>query len=205
MHKRSQYCEQCFLHNRLFGTVDQIHPWCVWHWRSTNDHSPLIHSDTISCGWTASKGLEMWMWSCPEYYPNFHWSCKSCRQSCPRHLNGKLTDMAFHIPTPDVFMVDITCCLKKGATYDQIKKDHEESITRQDERNSWLNRACCGLNRFTEWYSQQHLCLNDNFVKLVSWYDNETGYSYHMVDLFIQMARVAWSVVSLPFFLILQC
>merc|ERR1719335_1924804 len=69
-------------------------------------------------------------------------------------LNGKLTGMAFRVPTPDVSVVDLTCKLEKEATMDEIVAAIKADIA-----------------------------LNKNFVKLVSWYDNEWGYSNRLVDL----------------------
>ena len=104
-------------------------------------------------------------------------------------LNGKLTGMAFRVPVPDVSVVDLTCKLKKGASYDQIKatikkasegdmkgimgytEDQVVSMDfRGDERSSIFD-AGAGIS------------LNDGFVKLVAWYDNEFGYSCRVVDL----------------------
>merc|ERR1712183_709681 len=104
-------------------------------------------------------------------------------------LNGKLTGMAFRVPTPNVSVVDLTCRLTKGASMDEIKKaikDASETKMKgilgytedqvvscdfnQDTRSSIFDAAAC-------------IQLNNNFVKLVSWYDNEFGYSNRVVDL----------------------
>merc|ERR1712093_955259 len=75
---------------------------------------------------------------------------------CLPALNGKLTGMAFRVPTPDVSVVDLTCRIEKGAKYADIVAAIQAGIA-----------------------------LSDNFVKLVSWYDNEWGYSNRLVELCI--------------------
>jgi glyceraldehyde 3-phosphate dehydrogenase len=111
-------------------------------------------------------------------------------------LNGKLTGMAFRVPTADVSVVDLTCRLEKGASYDAIKAAMkaaaegpmkgvlaytEEAVVSSDfigESNTSVFDAGAGIS------------LNDNFVKLVAWYDNEWGYSVKVVDLIAYMATV---------------
>jgi glyceraldehyde 3-phosphate dehydrogenase len=111
-------------------------------------------------------------------------------------LKGKLTGMAFRVPVPDVSVVDLTCRLKKAAKMDEIKAAikeaangplkgilayTEDEVVSQDfrgDRNSSIFDARAGIS------------LNDNFVKLISWYDNEYGYSCRVVDLICHMAKV---------------
>lgn len=104
-------------------------------------------------------------------------------------LNGKLTGMAFRVPVPDVSVVDLTCRLAKGASYDVIKATVKEAS----------EGAMKGILGYTEdqvvssdFITDDHssvfdaragIALNDNFVKLISWYDNEFGYSNRVVDL----------------------
>jgi len=111
-------------------------------------------------------------------------------------LNGKLTGMAFRVPTIDVSVVDLTCRLAKPATYEEIvaavKKAAENELK--------------GILTYTEddvvssdFIGDPHTCifdikagiaLNDTFVKLVAWYDNEWGYSNKVLDLIQHMAKV---------------
>jgi len=105
-------------------------------------------------------------------------------------LNGKLTGMAFRVPVPNVSVVDLTCRLEKGATYDQIKavvKAASESgplkgilgYTEDQVVSSDFNTS----NLSSIFDAGAGLSLNNNFVKLVSWYDNEYGYSNRVIDL----------------------
>lgn len=104
-------------------------------------------------------------------------------------LNGKLTGMAFRVPTPDVSVVDLTVRLGKPAPYAEIKKKVKEAA----------EGPMKGILGYTEeevvscdFTSDTHssvfdalagIPLNDQFVKLISWYDNEFGYSHRVVDL----------------------
>jgi len=110
-------------------------------------------------------------------------------------LKGKLTGMSFRVPTLNVSVVDLTVRLKKPAKYSEItaaiKKAAtgelkgimgytEEEVVSSDfihDSHSSIFDATAGIS------------LNDNFVKLVSWYDNEWGYSCRLVDLIIHMAK----------------
>jgi glyceraldehyde 3-phosphate dehydrogenase len=112
-------------------------------------------------------------------------------------LNGKLTGMAFRVPTLDVSVVDLTCRIEKSATYDEIKaavKKASESPElkgilgyTEDEvvSSDFVHDA-----RTSIFDAKAGIALNDKFVKLVSWYDNEWGYSNKVVDLVAYMAKV---------------
>jgi glyceraldehyde 3-phosphate dehydrogenase len=105
-------------------------------------------------------------------------------------LNGKLTGMAFRVPTPDVSVVDLTCRLAKDATYDQIKavvkaaaeSDHWKGILGYTE-DEVVSTDFLGDSRSSIFDAKAGISLNKNFVKLISWYDNEYGYSCRVVDL----------------------
>lgn len=105
-------------------------------------------------------------------------------------LNGKLTGMAFRVPVPDVSVVDLTCRIEKGASYDQIKaaiKAASES-PRLKGILAYTEDEVVSSDFITSTYSsifdaKAGISLNNNFVKLVSWYDNEYGYSNRVVDL----------------------
>jgi glyceraldehyde 3-phosphate dehydrogenase len=112
-------------------------------------------------------------------------------------LNGKLTGMSFRVPTADVSVVDLTCRLDKAATYDEIKA----TMKAASESPEWA-----GIIGYTEdqvvssdfitdsrtsiFDAGAGISLNDHFVKLVAWYDNEWGYSNKVLDLIVYMAKV---------------
>jgi len=110
-------------------------------------------------------------------------------------LNGKLTGMAFRVPTPDVSVVDLTCKLEKEASMDDIVaaiKEASEGPMKgilswtADEVVSQDFVSC----KFSSIFDiKAGIALNKNFVKLVSWYDNEWGYSNRLVDLAVHMAK----------------
>jgi len=111
-------------------------------------------------------------------------------------LNGKLTGMSMRVPTSNVSVVDLTCRLEKGASYEDIKKTMKEAAegeykgivayTEDDVVSTDLN----GNPHSSIFDAKAGISLNDNFVKLVSWYDNEWGYSRRVLDLLAYMAKV---------------
>lgn len=113
-----------------------------------------------------------------------------------KDLKGKLTGMAFRVPTTNVSVVDLTVKLNKPAKYEEIcgkmKEASEGSMKgilgyTQDEVVS-SDFIGCGLSSIFD--SKAGIQLNPTFVKVVSWYDNEWGYSNRMVDLSHFMAKV---------------
>ena len=104
-------------------------------------------------------------------------------------LNGKLTGMAFRVPTVDVSVVDLTCRLEKSASWDEIKAALKDAS--ENELNGVLGYTEEGVvsqdfvsePKTSTFDANASMALNDNFVKLVSWYDNEFGYSTKLVDL----------------------
>jgi len=104
-------------------------------------------------------------------------------------LNGKLTGMAFRVPTPDVSVVDLTARLAKPATYEQIKKVMKEASEGELKgilgytEDQVVSTDFVGDARTSIFDADAGISLNDNFVKVVSWYDNEWGYSNKVVEL----------------------
>merc|ERR1712176_1392912 len=111
-------------------------------------------------------------------------------------VNGKLTGMAFRVPTPDVSVVDLTCRLEKGASYDAIvAKVKEAAAGPMQGVLEWTDEEVVSTDFVTCKASSVFdvgagIALSDNFVKLVTWYDNEWGYSNRMVDLAIHMKSI---------------
>jgi len=111
-------------------------------------------------------------------------------------LKGKLTGMAFRVPTLNVSVVDLTCRLEKGATYDEIKKAMKvasegslKGILGYTE-DSVVSSDFNGDSRTSIFDAGAGISLNDNFVKVVAWYDNEWGYSCKLLDLIAHMNTV---------------
>jgi len=105
-------------------------------------------------------------------------------------LNGKLTGMAFRVPTPDVSVVDLTARLKKEATYDDIKA----VVKAASESDAWkgilgytdeevVSSDFIGDTHSSIFDAKAGISLSKTFVKLISWYDNEYGYSSRVADL----------------------
>ena len=111
-------------------------------------------------------------------------------------LNGKLTGMAFRVPTADVSVVDLTVRLEKAATYDEIKaavkaaSENELKGILGYTEESVVSTDFTTDSRTSIFDAGAGIALNGNFVKLVSWYDNEWGYSNKTLDLIAHMATV---------------
>ncbi|EHB13995.1 Glyceraldehyde-3-phosphate dehydrogenase, testis-specific [Heterocephalus glaber] len=104
-------------------------------------------------------------------------------------LKGKFTGMVFRVPTPDVSVVDLTCCLAQAAPYSVIKDAVKEAAKgpmagilayTEDEV---VSTDFVGDNHSSTLDAKAGIALNDKFVKLISCYDNEYGYSHRVVDL----------------------
>ena len=120
-------------------------------------------------------------------------------------LNGKLTGMSMRVPTPNVSVVDLTCVLEKPASYDEIKKAIKDASEgkMKGEASALVFPGTpliyLGIMAYSEddlvstdlngdvhssiFDAKAGIALNDHFVKLVSWYDNEWGYSRRVLDL----------------------
>ncbi len=111
-------------------------------------------------------------------------------------LNGKLTGMAFRVPTADVSVVDLTVRLEKAATYDEIKGAVKKASENELKgilgytEESVVSTDFIHDARTSIFDAGAGIALNGNFVKLVSWYDNEWGYSNKVIDLISHMAAV---------------
>lgn len=104
-------------------------------------------------------------------------------------LKGKLTGMAFRVPTLDVSVVDLTCRLEKATTYDEIKAAMKNASENELKgilgytEDAVVSSDFIGDARTSIFDAEAGIMLNPNFVKVVAWYDNEMGYSNKVVDL----------------------
>merc|ERR1712167_455465 len=109
-------------------------------------------------------------------------------------MKGKLTGMAFRVPTVDVSVVDLTCVLEKPTTYDEIKAEVKRASQEEGKgivgytEDQVVSSDFVGETCSTVFDSEAGIMLTPTFVKLVSWYDNEWGYSPRLVDLVGTMA-----------------
>jgi glyceraldehyde 3-phosphate dehydrogenase len=112
-------------------------------------------------------------------------------------LNGKLTGMSFRVPTPNVSVVDLTCRLEKAASYEQIKQAMKKASEGELKgilgytEDAVVSNDFLGDARTSIFDADAGISLNDHFVKVVAWYDNEWGYSNKLVDLMAHMHTVS--------------
>lgn len=111
-------------------------------------------------------------------------------------LNGKRFGMAFHVPIPRVSVVDLTYSLEKASKYDYIRKVVKQGLEGPPHppngilgymKNQFVS---CNFNSDTHSFTSDtgaSTALNDHFLKLISWYDNEFGYSNQMVDFMVHI------------------
>jgi glyceraldehyde 3-phosphate dehydrogenase len=111
-------------------------------------------------------------------------------------LNGKLTGMSFRVPTLNVSVVDLTCRLEKPASYDDIKKAMKAAAEGELKgvlgytEEDVVSSDFIGDFHTSIFDAKAGISLNDNFVKIISWYDNEMGYSAKVVELIEHMVTV---------------
>ena len=127
--------------------------------------------------------------------PSSTGAAKACALVIPE-LAGKLTGMAFRVPTLDVSVVDLTCRLEKAATYKEIC----QVVKRASEREmkgilGYTEDAVVSSDFYTDertsiFDAKAGIMLNEHFVKLVAWYDNEWGYSNKLLDLISHLVSV---------------
>jgi glyceraldehyde 3-phosphate dehydrogenase len=110
-------------------------------------------------------------------------------------LKGKLTGMAFRVPTPDVSVVDLTVRIEKGASYEEIKAVIKKASENEMKgilgytEDEVVSNDFLGDPRTSIFDANAGIALSPNFVKLVSWYDNEWGYSNKLVNLIEHIAK----------------
>jgi len=108
-------------------------------------------------------------------------------------LKGKLTGMSFRVPTLNVSVVDLTCRLEKATTYDEIKAVMKKASENELKdilgytEDAVVSSDFIGDSRTSIFDADAGIMLNPNFVKVVSWYDNEMGYSHKILELIVYM------------------
>lgn len=111
-------------------------------------------------------------------------------------LKGKLTGMSLRVPTADVSVVDLTVRLDKGASYEDIKKAMKDASEGELKgilgytEDDVVSSDFTGDARTSIFDAKAGISLNDNFVKVVSWYDNEWGYSNKIIDLAQEIGKL---------------
>ncbi len=111
-------------------------------------------------------------------------------------LKGKLTGMSFRVPVPDVSVVDLTVRLKTPASYEDIKKAMKDASEGEMKgilgytEDEVVSEDFKGDARTSIFDAKAGIALNDNFVKVVSWYDNEWGYSNKLIDLVQEVGKL---------------
>ncbi len=111
-------------------------------------------------------------------------------------LKGKLTGMSFRVPVPDVSVVDLTVKLRDSATYEDIKKAMKEASEGELKgilgytEDDVVSQDFLGDPRTCIFDAGAGIALNDKFVKVVAWYDNEWGYSNKLVDMAEEVGKL---------------
>lgn len=127
--------------------------------------------------------------------PSSTGAAKACALVIPE-VKGKLTGMSFRVPTLDVSVVDLTVRLEKAATYDEVceaikyASEHELKGILGYTEEDVVSSDFITDPRTSIFDKKAGIALNDHFFKLVSWYDNEWGYSNKVLDLIAHMAKV---------------
>ncbi len=127
--------------------------------------------------------------------PSSTGAAKAVGQVIPE-LNGKLTGMSFRVPTVNVSVVDLTCKLAKPTNYDEIKAAVKEASEGELKgilaytEDAVVSSDFIGEYNTSVFDAGAGIALNDTFVKLVAWYDNEWGYSNKVIDLITHMSSV---------------
>jgi len=130
--------------------------------------------------------------ACYNIIPSGTGAAKAVGKVIPE-LNGKLTGMSFRVPTANVSVVDLTCRLEKGASYeticDKIKEASEGSMkgVLAYHDDDVVSSDFISDPHTSIFDKKAGIALTDDFVKLVSWYDNECGYSNKILDLITHM------------------
>ena len=167
-------------------------------WGITDGLMTTVHSTTATQKTVDGPSLKDWRGgraAAGNIIPSSTGAAKAVGKVIPE-LNGKLTGMAFRVPTLDVSVVDLTVNLAKPATYAEICAAMKEASENElkgvlgytDE--DVVSSDFLGDTRTSIFDAKAGIQLTDSFVKVVSWYDNEIGYSNKVLELIAHMAKV---------------
>ena len=167
-------------------------------WGITDGLMTTVHSTTATQKTVDGPSLKDWRGgraAAGNIIPSSTGAAKAVGKVIPE-LNGKLTGMAFRVPTLDVSVVDLTVNLAKPATYAEICAAMKEASEGElkgvlgytDEEVVSSDFLGCTLTSIFD--AKAGIALTDTFVKVVSWYDNEIGYSNKVLDLIAHMKKV---------------
>ena len=157
-----------------------------------------VHSVTATQKTVDGPSMKDWRGgraACGNIIPSSTGAAKAVGKVIPA-LNGKLTGMSMRVPTLDVSVVDLTVNLAKPATYEQICKAMKEASEGELKgvlgytEDAVVSSDFLGDKRTSIFDAKAGIALTDTFVKVVSWYDNEIGYSNKVLDLIAHMASV---------------
>ena len=167
-------------------------------WGITDGLMTTVHSTTATQKTVDGPSLKDWRGgraAAGNIIPSSTGAAKAVGKVIPE-LNGKLTGMAFRVPTLDVSVVDLTVNLAKPATYEEICAAMKEASENElkgvlgyvDE--DVVSADFLGDTRTSIFDAKAGIALTDTFVKVVSWYDNEIGYSNKVLELIAHMKKV---------------
>jgi glyceraldehyde 3-phosphate dehydrogenase len=186
---------QRFLHNELPGSLAKVinDNFGIVEGLMTTVHATTLHRRPLygpsKKDWRGGRGAAF------NIIPSSTGAAKAVGKVIPE-LNGKLTGMSFRVPTADVSVVDLTVRLEKSATYaeikDAVKKASENELKGILGYTEDLVVSSDFIHdpRTSIFDAEAGIALNPNFVKLISWYDNEWGYSNKVLMLIEHMAEV---------------
>ena len=167
-------------------------------WGITEGLMTTVHSTTATQKTVDGPSLKDWRGgraAAGNIIPSSTGAAKAVGKVIPE-LNGKLTGMAFRVPTLDVSVVDLTCNLAKPATYAEIRAAMKEASEGELKgvlgytEDQVVSADFLGCTLTSIFDAKAGIALTDTFVKVVSWYDNEIGYSNKVLDLIAHMKKV---------------
>ena len=167
-------------------------------WGITEGLMTTVHSTTATQKTVDGPSLKDWRGgraAAGNIIPSSTGAAKAVGKVIPE-LNGKLTGMAFRVPTLDVSVVDLTVNLAKPATYAEICAAMKEASEGELKgvlgytEDQVVSADFLGCTLTSIFDAKAGIALTDTFVKVVSWYDNEIGYSNKVLDLIAHMKKV---------------